>query len=100
MFRPRISPSDKIVFVIVIFFVLALIILIACAGTGQAQDANITLPVPELERMLAMQNRGSVTKPILESYQRWLWRYRKKNGKPLGISTQRSKLGAVTPWGT
>jgi len=31
----------------------------------------------------------SITKPILESYQRHLWRYRKKNGKPLGISTQR-----------
>ncbi len=26
---------------------------IACAGASQAQDANITLPVPELERMLA-----------------------------------------------
>ena len=32
---------------------------------------------------------------ILESYQRHLWRYRKKNGKPLGISTQRGRLGAL-----
>ncbi|MDD9923656.1 MAG: site-specific tyrosine recombinase XerC [Boseongicola sp.] len=36
-----------------------------------------------------------ITKPILESYQRHLWRYRKKNGKPLGVSTQRGRLGAV-----
>jgi integrase/recombinase XerD len=36
-----------------------------------------------------------ITRTILESYQRWLWGYRKKNGKPLGISTQRGYLGAV-----
>jgi len=36
-----------------------------------------------------------ITRTILESYQRWLWRYRKKNGKPLGISTQRQRLGGV-----
>ncbi len=36
-----------------------------------------------------------ITRPILESYQRWLWAYRKKNGRPLGISTQRSHLGGV-----
>lgn len=36
-----------------------------------------------------------ITKPILESYQRHLWRYRKSNGKPLGISTQRSRLGTL-----
>ena len=32
---------------------------------------------------------------ILESYQRWLFHYRKKNGKPLGVSTQYSYMGAV-----
>jgi len=37
----------------------------------------------------------SITKPILESYQRHLWRWRKQNGKPLGISTQRSRLMTV-----
>jgi len=37
----------------------------------------------------------AITKPILESYQRHLWRWRKTNGKPLGISTQRSRLGTV-----
>ena len=37
----------------------------------------------------------NVTKPILESYQRWLYRYRKPDGKPLGVTTQRGRLGAV-----
>ena len=36
-----------------------------------------------------------LTKPILESYQRWLYRYRQPNDKPLGITTQRNRLGAV-----
>ena len=36
-----------------------------------------------------------ITRTILESFQRYLWRYRKKNGKPLGISTQRARLGAL-----
>jgi len=38
---------------------------------------------------------AQITKPILESYQRHLWRHRKKNGKPLGISTQRARLGTL-----
>lgn len=33
-----------------------------------------------------------VTRSKLESYQRWLYRYRKPNGKPLGISTQRNRI--------
>ena len=37
----------------------------------------------------------TITKPILESFQRWLYRYKQKNGKPLGITTQRNRLGAV-----
>lgn len=36
-----------------------------------------------------------MTRPVLESFQRWLHRYRKKDGKPLGIGTQRARLGAV-----
>lgn len=36
-----------------------------------------------------------ITKLILENYQRWLARYRKDNGKPLGYTTQRSRLGAL-----
>jgi len=44
---------------------------------------------------------GRITRPILESYQRWLFRYRQENGKPaaagkpLGVTTQRMRLGAV-----
>jgi len=37
----------------------------------------------------------SVTLIILESYQQWLTRYRKKNGKPLGSSTLRSRLSTL-----
>ena len=37
----------------------------------------------------------TISKPILESYQRHLWRWRKKNGKPLGISTQRGRLSTL-----
>ena len=37
----------------------------------------------------------NITKPILESFQSWLHRYRKKNGEPLGVTTQRARLGAL-----
>jgi integrase/recombinase XerD len=37
-----------------------------------------------------------VTRPILQRYQRWLFYYRKKNGQPLGISTQYERLVVVT----
>jgi len=40
-------------------------------------------------------NPAEITKPILESFQRWLYRYRQKNGKPLSVTTQRNRLGAV-----
>jgi integrase/recombinase XerD len=36
-----------------------------------------------------------VTRPILERYQRWLFHYRKKNGRPLGAGTQYGRLLAV-----
>lgn len=36
-----------------------------------------------------------VTKPMLESYQRWLYRYKQSNGKPLSVRTQRQRLGSV-----
>ena len=35
---------------------------------------------------------GQITRPILESYQRWLWRCTKANGQRLGWSTQRNRL--------
>ena len=47
-----------------------------------AQDRELTDP-------------ATITKAILESHQRHLWRWRKTNGKPLGVSTQRSRLGTL-----
>lgn len=38
---------------------------------------------------------GDITRPILESYQRWLHRFRQKNGKPLGTVTQQQHLTCV-----
>lgn len=38
---------------------------------------------------------GQITRPILESYQRWLWRFSKTNGQRLGWSTQRSRLSTL-----
>jgi integrase/recombinase XerD len=39
-----------------------------------------------------------ITRPILETYQRWLWKYTKADGKRLGWSTQTSRLGALKDW--
>tara|TARA_B100001971_G_scaffold204780_1_gene221341 strand:+ start:1898 stop:2800 length:903 start_codon:yes stop_codon:yes gene_type:complete len=37
----------------------------------------------------------AITKPILEAYQRHLYRHRKANGKPLGFTTQQSRLISI-----
>jgi integrase/recombinase XerD len=42
------------------------------------------------ERGLARASQ--ITRPILESFQRWLWRHTKPNGQRLGWSTQRNHL--------
>jgi integrase/recombinase XerD len=52
------------------------------AFLGWAHDRALTRP-------------EMVTKPILESYQRWLWRYQKDDGRPLSVVTQRQRLLAV-----
>jgi len=39
-----------------------------------------------------------VTRPILESYQRYLYYYRQKNGQPLTFRTQPSRLTPVCRW--
>ena len=39
-----------------------------------------------------------VTRPILESYQRYLYYYRKTNGQPLTFRTQHSRLTPVRRW--
>jgi integrase/recombinase XerD len=38
---------------------------------------------------------SQITRPILESHQRWLWRCQKPNGQRLGWSTQRNHLGIL-----
>ena len=42
-----------------------------------------------------LRESARVTRPIIESYQRHLWRYRKDNDQPLGIGTQRNRLNAL-----
>jgi integrase/recombinase XerD len=38
---------------------------------------------------------AEITRPVLERYQRWLFHYRKKNGQPLGVRTQHTRLQAI-----
>jgi len=38
---------------------------------------------------------AEVDKPVLEAFQRWLWAYRKADGKPMAVATQRSHLGSL-----
>ena len=42
-----------------------------------------------------LRSPADITKPILESFQGWLFRYRQKNGQPLGVTTQRARLGTI-----
>ena len=41
---------------------------------------------------------SEVTKPVLESYQRWLFHYRKADGKPLSVPSQLQRLLPVRAW--
>jgi len=41
---------------------------------------------------------GAVSKPILERYQRWLYHYRKKDGKPLSFRSQFNRLLPIRAW--
>ncbi len=43
-----------------------------------------------------IQRAAEVTRPILQRYQRWLFYFRKKNGKPLGMRTQYTRSSEVT----
>jgi integrase/recombinase XerD len=40
----------------------------------------------------SLERPTQITRQILATYQRWLWYYRKKNGEPLSIYSQRAKL--------
>jgi integrase/recombinase XerD len=46
----------------------------------------------------AIEHPMEVTRPILESYQRYLYYYRQKNGQPLTFRTQHSRLTPVCRW--
>lgn len=41
---------------------------------------------------------GEITRPVLESYQRWLWKLVRPGGRRLGWSTQRNRLGVLRDW--
>ncbi len=43
-----------------------------------------------------IKRASEVTRPILKRYQRWLFYYRKTDGKPLGVSTQAQRTVAVS----
>lgn len=45
-----------------------------------------------------LEHPMEVTRPILESYQRYLYYYRQKNGQPLTFRTQHSRLTPVCRW--
>lgn len=62
------------------------------AVEGRANELRVFLRWTD-ERGLILPEQ--ITRSILESYQRFLWNYRKKNGQPLGITTQRARLGAL-----
>jgi integrase/recombinase XerD len=42
-----------------------------------------------------LKQASQITRPVLENFQRWLWRYQKPNGQRLGWSTQRNRLGIL-----
>jgi len=43
----------------------------------------------------SLRNPTEITRPILERYQRWLFYYRTKQGRPLTIASQHKRLAAV-----
>ena len=45
-----------------------------------------------------LRQAQQITRPILEAYQRWLWKYTKANGKRLGWSTQRNRVSILKDW--
>ncbi len=46
----------------------------------------------------AVTHPQHVSRAVLERYQRWLYHYRKKDGAPLSIASQRSKLVPLRGW--
>jgi integrase/recombinase XerD len=59
---------------------------------GRRKDLRTFL---EWAHARSLDQPAQITRPILESYRRHLGHQRKANGHPLGITTQRSRLGAL-----
>jgi integrase/recombinase XerD len=45
-----------------------------------------------------LHHPNDITKPILESYQRHIYHYKKKNGQPLSVSTQHGRVVPIKVW--
>jgi integrase/recombinase XerD len=45
-----------------------------------------------------LKQASQITRPILEAFQHWLWRYTRPDGQRLGWTTQRSRLGTIKDW--
>lgn len=45
-----------------------------------------------------LMRASQITRPILETYQRWLWRYVQPSGKKLSWHTQQVKLSTLKDW--
>ena len=45
-----------------------------------------------------LYHAGDITRPVLETYQRHLYQYRKANGEPLSSRTQRTTLQPLRAW--
>ena len=54
-------------------------------------DAHLRLFI-EWATQRGLRRPNEATKPMLEAHQRWLFYYRKPNGKPLSYGTQRHRL--------
>ena len=50
----------------------------------------------EWARLRGISEPMEVSRNVIESYQRWLFYYRKKDGKPLKITTQKGRLIQVS----
>lgn len=46
----------------------------------------------------ALRRPTEITKAIIQRYQRYLYLYRKPNGQPLSVYSQRAKLGPLKQW--
>ena len=73
-------------------------------GVMGATEASLLLQERYLRDFIEWADARSVTHPehvslaVLERYQRWLYHYRKQDGAPLSIPSQRGKLLPLRSW--